>query len=198
VLRTAGAFLPKYWDPQMYWRPFFRKPTTPATESPPLPAGAATSEPPAAAPAEPAKPADDEDALASFYEMLGPTLVPTADPPRTSDEPPTGAAPAAPAGMAEGPVRYDRGYDASSGRSPSPPPPRREPSTEPPPAYPPPRRAPVVIDEEALIDREKIHCLLCQRAFKSVAILEKHVQQSDLHRVQGVAEVKGRRCGVRC
>lgn len=69
---------------------------------------------------------------------------------------------------------------------------------EPPPAYLPPRRAPVVIDEEALIDREKIHCLLCQRAFKSLAILEKHVQQSDLHRVHGLEEVQGRSCGGQC
>ena len=39
------------------------------------------------------------------------------------------------------------------------------------------------IDESRHIDRQNLTCNLCERRFNSTAILEKHVQLSDLHKV---------------
>lgn len=40
-----------------------------------------------------------------------------------------------------------------------------------------------VINETNHIDRQKLMCNLCERKFKSTAILEKHVEMSGLHKV---------------
>lgn len=47
---------------------------------------------------------------------------------------------------------------------------------------------PVSVEErlKALIDTNKLACLLCKRQFDSIDILNKHTVKSDLHKVKGL------------
>ena len=47
-----------------------------------------------------------------------------------------------------------------------------------------------ILDETKLTDWNKLACLLCKRQFQSREILQKHVQMSDLHRVNFLNELK--------
>ena len=218
----------------MYWKAFWRMPEGATAAGPPvvdasasasasaswpsgpdmgagvsgLPADAAIA--PAAAPAAPA--ASEEDALASFYEMLAPSLAEeTAAAPAVLPPPPAGTvaaladrAVASGAGLSNAPVRYNpqeqaeaaaalasaaadaeaAGQAREAARAAHAAAALVDESEEAGGLATAARRGPPVIDTEALVDREKVHCLLCQRAFKKMDTLDKHIQLSDLHRVR--------------
>jgi hypothetical protein len=153
----------------MYWSQFWRVAPgalADATAVPVVPTPAAVV--PAAA-----APIDEDDALASFYQELAPALHAA---PAAVVEPPAPEQVAA--SLAEVEAARSRAMALADDAVPA----GMVTTVEADVVAP--RRVPIVIDEESLIDRTKLHCLLCQRAFKSAAVLDKHVQQSDLHKAR--------------